>query len=88
MNKISVSIHYPITKGVLAIHKLTLTKTIKVFQLMKILKAQLNLNHMTDIHVFVNKPNNMEFHKEDSQKKLFLFENDEIHLLSENCMVT
>ena len=88
ITKIPVKIHYPIEERVLGSFDITLTKTIKVNQLMKVLRKHLNLNHMNDINVHVDRDNNLKFYPEKSNCLLFLKENDEIHLVSENCMAT
>lgn len=81
--KVNVKIQYPVSHGALEIFDIELTKRIKVFQLMRVLKKSIDLSHMNDIHVMIEDKN--IFHQENSKNMLFLKNGDNIHLLSENC---
>lgn len=88
MAKVTVTINYPIEEGVQGFHDIELTKRIRVKQLMTVLRKQLNLNHMDDPHVCIMRNDHPVYFPENSKQMLLLKDDEEIHLVCDNCRVT
>lgn len=83
---VHVSIHYPIRQGVLGVHETDLSKTIKVAQLFTFIRNHININHLDDPHIAIERMMPM-FYRENDKMILYIKEDDVIHVLSESCGV-
>ena len=87
MSKVNVTVNYPVTSGVMGVHKVEIASKICINKLVSFLKRQIKLSHMEEIHVHVARWDDFKFYPASSRKMITLVEGDEIHLLSEACGV-
>ena len=84
--KIKVKVDYPIDRGVLGLYELEVTRIITVENLFKIIKNQIDVDHMEDMHITHLRGDSI--HKLYSQKdrgNVYLFADSKLSLVCANC---
>jgi len=84
---VHVRIHYPIRQGVMGVYETDLSKTIRVQQLFAFIRNHININHLDDPHIIIERTTPM-FYGENDKRTLYIKDDDVIHVLSETCRVT